>query len=95
MDIVFENRKLKPKNDYERVKSRAFARGTIPDGCFGDRTSVYFSLMEHTEGCYYCVFVSNHGYFKSPLPCVTGIKEALFLLEKHPSCNNVKITEVF
>ena len=69
---------------YQEASSRIFARGTIPDGYFGDRASVGFALY---KGKILIVTDSRaiRGWFTGPYPEVTDESEALWILQHHPS----------
>jgi hypothetical protein len=72
---------------YADAQARIFARGTVPDGYFGDRTSVGFALIGKQ------VFtVAECGYFRAGLPDVMDEAEALWMLKHHPSARHVTIT---
>lgn len=66
-------------NTYTAVKERAFASGNVPDGLFGQRINVLFSLAGN-----HIVAVTPHGYFNTGHPTVIDEEEALWILKNHP-----------
>jgi len=71
-----------PHATYGDASKNIFASGSIPDGYFGDRLAVQFSLVGGR------IFtVHKWGCFNTGLPMVVDVAEALFILEKHPSSN--------
>lgn len=71
------------------ANSRYIATGTQPDGYNGDRVTVefYYDTVTHKTYCYH-----RSGYHTSGLPPALTPREALWLLEHHPSAANVTIT---
>ena len=77
---------------YEAVKARAFAKGSIPDGYFGEREDVEFTFDEESGKI---LTVSESGYFPALTPVLFEKRvvdvlaidqdEAFWLLERHPS----------
>ena len=75
---------------YEEARARIFARGTVPDGYFGDRASVGFTLIGkqvYTVADCGCL----RGYFRTGLPDVMDEAEALWTLRHHPSARHITI----
>ena len=69
---------------YDQVASQAFASGSVPNGYFGDRVRVKFSLVGDIV-----VVVAWCGYFRAGLPPVVDTAEALWMLEHHPAARHV------
>ena len=65
-----------------------FAKGTIPDGYFGDTANVIF-IFDHKTGKTICQH--DHGSFTYHTPQAINMGEALWLLEHHPlsKVNNI------
>ena len=79
---------------YEEALKHVFAKGSVPDGY--DETSTKWSGGPRA----YCKFafdvnsgktlvVHDTGYFSAPIPLAYDAKEALFLLQNHPSARNI------
>lgn len=65
-----------------------FAEGTHAEGYFGDKVLCEFGLKGNT-----IVSVSYFGYYNLGLPDAVGTKEALWLLNHHPSARHITIEE--
>ena len=72
---------------YNEVKKKVFASGTIPDGYFGKRASVDFALCDNT-----IITVADCGCFRAGLPDVQDTKEAMLVLDNHPSAKHITVT---
>jgi hypothetical protein len=74
--------------DYNEAKKQVFASGSQPDGYFGKRTQVEFALVNNQ-----IISVCECGCFKTGLPDVNTISEAIWLLKHHPTAKYINITE--
>ncbi len=63
------------------MEKAPFAKGTIPDGYFGDVLKVNF-IFDHETGKTICQH--DRGYFTYHTPSAINTEEALWLLEHHP-----------
>jgi len=81
---------------YSEAKNDLFALGTVPDGYFGDRASVGFHFDKESG---HTIVMHDHGCYTSPVPPAVDKKEALWLLQNHPSVQNalhqVRIIQIF
>jgi len=71
---------------YREAKDKIFVTGVMPDGYSGDTQRVGFTLAEGGH----CLTVSDHGYFKTGIPCAIDENEAYWLLKHHPTAKNIK-----
>ena len=67
--------------DYQTAKETSFAKGTIPDGHFGERRDVTFCL-NYQSGV--ILAVASCGYFRFLNQRAMDQGEALWLLRNHP-----------
>ena len=74
---------------YEAAVNSIFARGTVPNGYFGERASVGFALVGSA-----IIAVTECGWFGLGLPPATDTAEATWLLAHHPTARNVLVTTV-
>lgn len=76
---------------YEDVKSRTFAKGTVPNGYFGDTADVefYFDIPSGKT-----LTVADCGYYDSGLPPANCASEAMWLLENHPSSRATNVRPI-
>ncbi len=79
---------------YSEAKDKVFAVGTVPDGFTGDRADVGFHF-DVASG--HTLVITETGCYPSPIPTAVDAKEALWLLQNHPTVQNanhhVTITE--
>ena len=69
---------------YDRHYMKWFAKGQIPDGYFGDWATVnfYFDIPSGKT-----IVEAKCGLFAYQTPPAQDIREAAWLLEKHPTSN--------
>ena len=66
---------------YTQASARAFAKGTIPDGYFGEIAHALFALADDGS----ILAVTKTGHFRFPgLSPATDETEAVWLLKHHP-----------
>lgn len=70
---------------YEDMVKKVFARGTVPNGYFGETVKVGFALIGRRV-----VTVAPCGYFSTGLPDVLDEREALWIINHHPSARHIK-----
>lgn len=73
--------------NYEEMKSKVFAKGSIPNGYFGDRTSVGFAFHEGLTIVVNETPGDARGCFGYQTPLAVDVDEAWWLLNHHPSSN--------
>jgi len=74
---------------YQQVSKSAFATATIPDGYSGDYARVRVALIGNR-----IVYVASCGYFGAGLPDAIDQREALWLINNHPSSRARSIQEM-
>ena len=72
---------------WQDKETKVFARGTVPDGYFGDRRDVEFALYGKR-----IVTVADCGCFDSGLPDVIDIPEAVYMIQTHPRAREYRLT---
>lgn len=66
---------------YEAMRDLAIAKGTCPDGYFGERASCLFAFYPDSGET---IIVHDGGYHQSLLPPSEDVKEAMYNLSNHP-----------
>lgn len=77
---------------YQDAKKNVFARGSIPDGYFGERCLCEFAF-DHESGK--TLTVCSCGFFTSPIPPAINKEEALWFLQHHPVASHININQVY
>ncbi len=73
---------------YSEALSNYFAYGSVPDGYFGERCQVKFSFDADSGKT---LIVGDCGYWTAPIPQAIDTREALWLLQHHPSASAIQV----
>ncbi len=73
---------------YNEIKNNLFAKGTVPDGYFGDRASVGFHFDVKSRNT---ITICAVGCYLTGIPKANDVKEALWLLNNHPSAKLIRL----
>ncbi len=79
------------KVTYDQAVKTIHSSGTMPDGYFGDRTSVSFGFDKKSGKT---LIIHKSDFHDSGLPDAQNKTESLWLLKHHPSVSSYTITKI-